>query len=134
MWGFQVARRGLIGRLVLVAAATTIVSACGPKPAEVVVEKVRAADSPIVVKVHASLGSFLVGGPDVVGIYLTADATDAQVRDLWCGVAVPAGAVRLGAGNVFMEKGTEFTAGGGEIGGVTASAPPCDGFSPSPST
>jgi hypothetical protein len=94
--------------------------ACGPAPGQGIVDRIRAADAPIVQEVILSPVNFW-GGKDYedIYLYLVSDVTDQEAFDLWCDVIIPAGADRLGPeGHVYLEKGVVKYANGSQSGGI----------------
>ena len=102
-------------------------------PGQDIANRIRDANLPYVERVIVSPVNPLQGkNHDDVGVFLAKDVTDGQVRDMWCTVVMPADPSRLSPGAVTLEKGAEFPANGGIIGGTYVDPPPCDGASPSP--
>lgn len=100
-----------------IALAGILVTACLPGPGQGIVDRIEAANSPIVREVVLSPANGWQGGTDdAVYVYLKDEATDAQALDLWCNVIVPAGADQLPAGYVEVLKGGELVPGGGRQG------------------
>ena len=70
-----------------------LVSACSG-PGAGITDRIRAANSPIIQEVDFS-PSNLAGHPEEIFVFVISTATDAQVRDVWCNVVVPAGIDQL---------------------------------------
>jgi hypothetical protein len=102
---------------------------CLPGPGQGIVDRIRAANSPMVKEVVLSPVNPWEGKDyeDII-LYLVNDVTDEAAFDLWCTVIVPAGADRLGPkGEVRMYKGIVKWPGGGISGGIRVlkDAPTC---------
>jgi hypothetical protein len=65
-------------------------------PAAAIVDRIRAADSPIVQEVVLHPRNFWAGRDDTVYVYVDDEASVVEVLDLWCNVMLPAGAQQLG--------------------------------------
>ena len=117
---------GVLGVVVFAAAALfvglfVLTAISTPHPGAPVAEKIRAADSPIVLEVQYQPAIF---GADVVEdslvVVLTDGATEAQALDLWCTVIVPAGGDQLPHDMLYVEQGEKpVPGGGGYTGGHT---------------
>jgi hypothetical protein len=89
-------------------------------PGAPVAERIRAADSPIVLEVRyhpAVFGASIV--QDSLIVMLTDDATEAEALDLWCTVIVPAGGDQIAPDILRVEQGETTWPGGGTTGGHT---------------
>jgi hypothetical protein len=95
--------------------ATTV-----PHPGAPVAERIRAANSPIVLEVRYYPGIFGSESTlDTLVVMLTDDATDAQALDFWCTVVVPAGGDQLPPHILRVEQGEKKWPDGGVTPGRT---------------
>jgi hypothetical protein len=103
----------------VVATLAVATAACVSHPGAPVAEKIKAANSPIVLEVRyvpATFGASVV--TDSLTIELTDDATEAQALDLWCTVIVPAGGDQLPPYTLYVMQGEKpLPGGGGYTGG-----------------
>jgi hypothetical protein len=108
------------GVVILLVALFVFTAMSTPHPGAPVAERIRAADSPIVLEVRyqpAVFGASIV--QDSLVVMLTDDATEAQALDLWCTVIVPAGGDRIAPDILRVEQGEKTWPGGGTTGGHT---------------
>jgi hypothetical protein len=88
-------------------------------PGAPVAERIRAANSPIVLEVRYAPSNPLGDGGETLVVLLTDDATEAQALDLWCTVIVPAGGDQLPPSTLYVRQGEMPGPGGGVTGGHT---------------
>jgi hypothetical protein len=95
-----------LGRIHATTVALCILaSGCLPGPGQGIVDRINAANSPIVNEVILLPANPFEGQGDEVQVFILKDATDADALALWCDVIVPAGAAQLPAGTVVVYWG-----------------------------
>ncbi len=84
-----------------------LVAGCGllPGPGAGIVDRIRAANSPIVQDVILTPPTLFVNAGEEIRVEVEPAATDAEVVELWCHVIVPAGATQLPKGDFAMSWG-----------------------------
>jgi hypothetical protein len=91
----------------VLAAVVLIVSGCLPGPGQGIVDRIRAANSPIVREVVLSPANPFGGKGEEVHVYIADTATEAEAVELWCDVVILAGIGQLPVGAVNIWRGGE---------------------------
>ena len=83
----------------LIACALVVAGCSGSRPVVALADRVRAANSPLVVRISLNESNLISqafeGDYDRLRVYLREDASDTQILTFWCSVIVPGGGASM---------------------------------------